>query len=712
MHPTTSHSGSVSPRPPQQNQQQQQKQQLGDGSTVVDAKSPAGNPTSSSNGSTASTGSAAMDLAAALSSGGGPSMSGTGTSYMAGNQHQHHNHGSGPVSKRAAFVPSIVSIVDSMTTAAAGTLALPPMTPASAREPRSAVFFVDLTSPVSMKPLATITTSTTTTSRAPLVSPTAQKMRLAVRLAEASHARSSIMHERKRKLRLRADYIKRKVMLQRHRDRLMAMKHKAAVDFALSSAHIKRQLMLQDRAEHFGAIVDRAQRVAIMRRLEQSAALRRSVSASFAETLGALVSLDDYLEAEEMAEAGDDFGELNDGDEGGSTPNRFPAAIVTSSSSSATRHDEPAYVSPTSPVSPSVAGHLVHAAAATSPTSSTGTTPTPTPASVRSNSSVMKTPTPFSATVTAPPTDISAAAGAFDSDPATPPASPKRAGSPIAGKVATATVRFESMPALLTLSAVLDRVREADNHPETPSPVGAPRPADVLPGSRVGLAPTSTTAHDDIEEVGGLDGLLPPITRHTLRELDVTEILANAQLRHDLIFDPDMQFRPNLDGGRGTARAAKSDAYWAEIEAEIADAERADRVGPAARQQRSWFRVPMLLLEIREIVRELLVPGTPSSTGTGTSVAAPGEPATLNHQLNEIMDIDLMTQALQQSRSLANAAGGAVAFIASQMHAYCAPCRDPLIDSMVEKFTTGQYVDGFKLCLEVCEFMKTLQITT
>lgn len=42
----------------------------------------------------------------------------------------------------------------------------------------------------------------------------------------------------------------------------------------------------------------------------------------------------------------------------------------------------------------------------------------------------------------------------------------------------------------------------------------------------------------------------PPITKATLRELDLHEILRNPQLRHDSVFDPNLMFRPNYDGER------------------------------------------------------------------------------------------------------------------------------------------------------------------
>lgn len=54
-------------------------------------------------------------------------------------------------------------------------------------------------------------------------------------------------------------------------------------------------------------------------------------------------------------------------------------------------------------------------------------------------------------------------------------------------------------------------------------------------GEKISLAPLS---------------LIPPITKATLRELDLAEILRNPQLRHDSVFDPNLMFRPNYDGER------------------------------------------------------------------------------------------------------------------------------------------------------------------
>ena len=43
---------------------------------------------------------------------------------------------------------------------------------------------------------------------------------------------------------------------------------------------------------------------------------------------------------------------------------------------------------------------------------------------------------------------------------------------------------------------------------------------------------------------------MPPIARDTLRELDLQEVLQCRQLRHDVVFDANLMFRPNFDGDR------------------------------------------------------------------------------------------------------------------------------------------------------------------
>lgn len=63
--------------------------------------------------------------------------------------------------------------------------------------------------------------------------------------------------------------------------------------------------------------------------------------------------------------------------------------------------------------------------------------------------------------------------------------------------------------------------------------------------------------------------VFPPINSQTLKELDLHEILKNPQLRHDLVFDADLQFRPNFDGERGKRKRDVCNKYWRAVQREI-----------------------------------------------------------------------------------------------------------------------------------------------
>ncbi|KAJ7780622.1 T-complex protein 11-domain-containing protein [Mycena maculata] len=59
--------------------------------------------------------------------------------------------------------------------------------------------------------------------------------------------------------------------------------------------------------------------------------------------------------------------------------------------------------------------------------------------------------------------------------------------------------------------------------------------------------------------------LQPPINRNTLKELDLDVIIRNPQLRHDLLFDPGLQFRPTTT----RRKTERSEKYWAAITCEL-----------------------------------------------------------------------------------------------------------------------------------------------
>ncbi|KIJ47768.1 hypothetical protein M422DRAFT_248332, partial [Sphaerobolus stellatus SS14] len=62
-----------------------------------------------------------------------------------------------------------------------------------------------------------------------------------------------------------------------------------------------------------------------------------------------------------------------------------------------------------------------------------------------------------------------------------------------------------------------------------------------------------------------IPSLLPPVNRETLRELDLECILRNPQLRHDLLFDPNLQFRPSTSHRKELA----ADRFWFALAREL-----------------------------------------------------------------------------------------------------------------------------------------------
>ncbi|KAG9656972.1 Tcp11-domain-containing protein, partial [Aureobasidium melanogenum] len=63
--------------------------------------------------------------------------------------------------------------------------------------------------------------------------------------------------------------------------------------------------------------------------------------------------------------------------------------------------------------------------------------------------------------------------------------------------------------------------------------------------------------------------MLPPVTQESLCELDVGRIINNPKLRHDVNFDRELHFRPNLDGTRGKQKLKSADEYWKALLAEL-----------------------------------------------------------------------------------------------------------------------------------------------
>ncbi len=181
----------------------------------------------------------------------------------------------------------------------------------------------------------------------------------------------------------------------------------------------------------------------------------------------------------------------------------------------------------------------------------------------------------------------------------------------------------------------------------------------------------------------------PPVNLTSLREIDLSEILKNPQLRHDILFDPQLQFRPNLDGERGKKKKLQVDKYWDVIQQEITDlyASKLTSLNPLS------SRLPSLFSTLKGILISLL-------------------PEKDKVDVGDVLDTDLLLQQLLHTKSPAPLLPLS-SYLATILKHHCAPMRDAWIDEMSENFEAAvenksvvQIVDSLRMVFAILEAMK------
>ena len=188
--------------------------------------------------------------------------------------------------------------------------------------------------------------------------------------------------------------------------------------------------------------------------------------------------------------------------------------------------------------------------------------------------------------------------------------------------------------------------------------------------------------------------LHPPITRHTLRELDLFEILKNPQLRHDVVFDPNVQFRPNFDGERGRRKREAGERYWTAVVREIetgctctafshgqllpCTCKAKDRVRPTVApgtqgsatsfsgaagailsQSRIPSRIPLLVQELRTICLSILPSNYPADPVLSDADESSGPSTEQTQKANDATVADQATSSADKKASISAASDAA-----------------------------------------------------
>lgn len=185
--------------------------------------------------------------------------------------------------------------------------------------------------------------------------------------------------------------------------------------------------------------------------------------------------------------------------------------------------------------------------------------------------------------------------------------------------------------------------------------------------------------------------LEPPVTKATLSELDVAKIIHNPRLRHDINFDPELHFRPNLDGEKGRRKQQKADQFWDTLRDQLQQFI-TDRNGFIQQygNGEDWS-LPLLLRSVKEIIQTLV-------------------PARDRLCLDEGLNVELIMQ--QFSRGMADLEKLA-SWLSGVLKSHCAPMRDEWVDQMYSQLTNGnrtnnmgELVQGLRNLLSVLEAMK------
>ncbi|KAF2398956.1 hypothetical protein EJ06DRAFT_557495 [Trichodelitschia bisporula] len=184
----------------------------------------------------------------------------------------------------------------------------------------------------------------------------------------------------------------------------------------------------------------------------------------------------------------------------------------------------------------------------------------------------------------------------------------------------------------------------------------------------------------------------PPITPHSLGELDIGSIAHNLKLRHDINYDFELHFRPNLDGAKGARKRATQELYWRAVTVELNIVMRLCAEPWDARREAlfkaSQRRIPRLFDVLKEILKNL-VPETDKST------------------VDDHLDVGVLMQEI--GRGLCDFVSIAM-WLAQLLKRHCAPMRDGMVDRMVDRLRAGTPQDVSKGLLELFGVLEAMKL--
>ncbi|KAJ1849736.1 cAMP-mediated signaling protein sok1 [Coemansia sp. RSA 2708] len=201
-------------------------------------------------------------------------------------------------------------------------------------------------------------------------------------------------------------------------------------------------------------------------------------------------------------------------------------------------------------------------------------------------------------------------------------------------------------------------------------------PSGVAAAGPIAPAPTATRSQTCA---------LPPVNRYTLRELKIHNILQNPRLRHEVLFEPKLEFRPNSSGQLAEAKQRAAMQYWAVVEYEV----KAVMASPTASNVAT---VTMLIIELREILAEMCEDSPKSEQLSQHAV-----------DLRERIDEDCVRQQLEHG---VFDAAAVMAYLASVMRVHAQPSRQSAIARLSVYIQRGRLARALRGAFDVLEAIK------
>ncbi|CAK7263851.1 Protein SOSEKI 1 [Sporothrix epigloea] len=188
------------------------------------------------------------------------------------------------------------------------------------------------------------------------------------------------------------------------------------------------------------------------------------------------------------------------------------------------------------------------------------------------------------------------------------------------------------------------------------------------------------------------DRIEPPVTKATLSELDINKIIHNPKLRHDINYDPELHFRPNLDGERGRRKQDRAQQFWDTLRSDLTQfvTDRNSFLMSHSPDDNEWS-LPVLLNTVKDIIQTLVPTRDRGLLDEGLNV-----PLLMQQFARGVVDLEKLAE-----------------WLSTVLKMHCAPMRDDWVDEMYKELSRGnhdndvdQLIKGLCSLLSVLEAMK------